>query len=129
MRFADGHVTFIANTPEIPIADATPIPPTSIRGWKSQLILSNIKSSPIFNIWNGEYWEIMTCVLQITIPTDPIIFNGLLTTNTNGAFVFYISSAIGLSNDTSIMSWLKSNYTYNKYINPFIIRQIPSVGG
>ncbi len=117
MKFADGHGILVSNKPP-PIMEKTR---HNVHGWKSHIVIST--NNIIFSIFNGEIWENYVIFLQIKKQTAPIILFGVLTTNIHDNFVFYITEATGFSG--SILQWLKNNYTYNRLLNPFIIRQIP----
>ncbi len=118
MKFADGHSIFLSTQTPPMISKMNKM---SVHGWKSQIVIST--KNIIFSIFNGEYWENHLIFLQIKKQQTPIILFGVLTTNIHDHFVFYIIEAHGFTG--SILQWLKNNYTYNRLLNPFIIRQVP----
>jgi hypothetical protein len=123
MRFADGHSTFISHEPP-PIQL---VPQSPLRGWRSQLLLNCAAGSPIFSIWDGQTWENHQITLQINMPEQPIVLGGILTTNARGLFVFYVVNYAGELGEpeNGVAQWLKNNYTFDQYINPFVIRGVP----
>ncbi len=117
MKFADGY-SILLSTHTPPITSQNP---TGLNGWKSQIVIST--NNIIFSIYNGEYWENHLIFLQVKKQPEPIILFGVLTTNIHDHFVFYVTEAQGFTG--SIFKWLTTNYSYNRLLNPFIIRQVP----